>query len=194
MIQYSMIMHTFNHKDFQKLISPERYTIIDPTTILFDIGLKVGDTFLDFGCGPGFFTVPASQIIARSGKVLALDIFDEMLQEVAKANLFAPTEFIKLSESKIPLSDEVANLVFMAFVLHEVTEKKEVVSELYRTTKVNGKIAVIEWNETNTEKGPEVSERISSQETINLLKQAGYKDIVHKDINSYHYLLQGTKR
>ena len=186
-------MHTFNHKDFQKLISPERYNIIAPMPILIDIGLKEGDTFLDFGCGPGFFTVPASQIITKSGKVLALDIFDEMLQELAKANLVAPTDFVKLSESKIPLSDEVANLVFMAFVLHEVTEKKEVVSELYRTNKFNGKIAIIEWNETSTEKGPELSERVSSKETISLLTKVGYENIVHKEINPYHYLVVGTK-
>ncbi|MEI7941562.1 MAG: class I SAM-dependent methyltransferase [Candidatus Riflemargulisbacteria bacterium] len=187
-------MHTFNPKDFQKLITPERYNIINPVLALKDIGLKEGDCFLDFGCGPGFFTVPASQIVTKRGKVFALDIFEEMLQEVANANLSAPAELVKLYDSNIPLSDEIANLVFLAFVLHEVTEKKEIVSELYRTTKVNGKIAIIEWNETNTEKGPEVSERVSSMETMNLLMQAGYKDIVHKDINSYHYLIQGTKR
>lgn len=186
-------MHTFNPKDFAKLKSQERYSIINPMMLLVDLGLKEGDTFLDFGCGPGFFTVPASQIITKSGKVLALDIFDEMLQELAKENLIASTEFVKLSDLKIPLLDEVANLVFMAFVLHEVPEKTEVVSELYRTTKVNGKIAIIEWNETNSEKGPGLSERVSSKETRKLLVKAGYKDITYKEINLYHYLIVGTK-
>ena len=186
-------MHTFNPKDFLKLTSPERYSILNPKSIFVDIGLKEGDFFLDFGCGPGFFTIPASQIVNKTGKVYALDIFDEMLQELAKANLSSPTEFIKLSDSSIPLIDEVANVALMAFVLHEIAEKESVIAELYRMTAVNGKIAIIEWNETNTENGPGLEERVSSQETIDLLKKIGCKNINYKEINPYHYLIIGTK-
>ncbi len=186
-------MHIFNPKDFQKLLSPERHSIINPVTTLTQIGLKEGDTFLDFGCGPGFFTVPASNIVKSSGKIFALDIFDEMLQELAKSELKAPTEFVKLFDSTIPLVDEVANIVFMAFVLHEVIDKEKVLSELYRVTMPKGKIAVIEWNEIHAGKGPDLGERVSSKEAIKVLENAGFKDIIYKEINPYHYLVVGSK-
>ncbi len=36
--------------------------------------VKEGQSFLDYGCGPGVFTIPAARIIGDRGKVFALDL------------------------------------------------------------------------------------------------------------------------
>ena len=37
-------------------------------------GLKKGDVVLDYGCGIGFNTMPAAEIVGKKGKVYAIDI------------------------------------------------------------------------------------------------------------------------
>jgi predicted methyltransferase len=37
----------------------------DPTKALRDAGLEAGQTVLEVGCGPGFFTVPVARIVGE---------------------------------------------------------------------------------------------------------------------------------
>lgn len=47
--------------------------------------LKEGMTFLDLGCGMGFFSIRGAKIVGKTGKVISLDIQPKML-ELTKAN------------------------------------------------------------------------------------------------------------
>jgi len=58
----------------------ERKKWQNPEKILPDIGLKRGSTFVDVGCGEGFFTLPAARIVGKSGVVYGLDIDGEAIQ------------------------------------------------------------------------------------------------------------------
>ncbi|MFO8132477.1 MAG: methyltransferase domain-containing protein [Thermoplasmatota archaeon] len=40
---------------------------------LLDVGLHRGDRVLDFGCGTGFYTLPAAALVGPKGVVYALD-------------------------------------------------------------------------------------------------------------------------
>ena len=46
----------------------------NPYRILNTAGLKKGQQVLEVGCGPGFFTIPASRIVGEEGHVYAVDI------------------------------------------------------------------------------------------------------------------------
>jgi len=45
--------------------------------------LKSGLTFMDLGCGPGFFALPAARMVGKSGKVYGVDINPGSIQELA---------------------------------------------------------------------------------------------------------------
>lgn len=47
--------------------------------------LKEGMTFVDFGCGMGYFSIKGSQIVGKKGKVISVDVQTEML-EILKKN------------------------------------------------------------------------------------------------------------
>lgn len=53
----------------------------DPKNILGRF-IKAGDTVLDVGCGPGFFTIPMARMVGERGLVIAADISAGMLQKV----------------------------------------------------------------------------------------------------------------
>jgi SAM-dependent methyltransferase len=44
--------------------------------------VEEGMTALDVGCGPGFFTVPLAELVGKTGRVIAADLQDGMLQKV----------------------------------------------------------------------------------------------------------------
>jgi len=46
----------------------------DAGKVLRAAGLQPGQSVLEVGCGPGFFTLPAAGIVGDEGSVLALDI------------------------------------------------------------------------------------------------------------------------
>src|SRR5512138_1264458 len=55
----------------------------DPVRILGPF-VKDGDTVLDVGCGPGFFTVPMARLVGPLGRVVAVDIQEKMLEKARR--------------------------------------------------------------------------------------------------------------
>ena len=74
--------HRFDARQRFRLLSEERQAALQPESLLRSLGLKEGMTLADIGCGPGFFTLPAAQIVGPSGSVFAADIEGEMLSTV----------------------------------------------------------------------------------------------------------------
>ena len=50
-----------------------------PESILSEIGLTAGMTFVDIGCGQGCFALPAVRIVGEAGRVYALDANPEAI-------------------------------------------------------------------------------------------------------------------
>ena len=73
--------HKFDAKNRHKLDNPKRREMLPPEKTLIRLGLKQGDIVADIGCGIGYFTIPAANIVGDSGKVFAMDISPEMLEE-----------------------------------------------------------------------------------------------------------------
>src|SRR5512135_861184 len=55
----------------------------DPVRILRPF-LRDGDTALDIGSGPGFFTVPMARMVGEHGLVVAVDVQQEMLDRTRR--------------------------------------------------------------------------------------------------------------
>ncbi len=106
--------------------------------------IQEGQTFLDYGCGTGSFTIPAAKIVSPGGKVYALDYFPrqlEIVEEKSKKEGLANIETI-LSNSKTGLPDECIDVIWMCDVLHEIKERRAVLEELHRVLRSEGVLAI----------------------------------------------------
>lgn len=106
--------------------------------------VEEGQSFLDYGCGTGDFTIPAARIVGVSGKVYALDCFPRQLKIVeakARKEGLSNIETI-LSESKTGLPNECIDIVWMCDVFHEIKQKRAVLEELHRVVKREGVLAI----------------------------------------------------
>ena len=106
--------------------------------------VQEGQTFLDYGCGTGSFTIPAAVMVSEKGKVYALDYFQrqlEIVEERSRKEGLTNIETI-LSDSRTGLPDECIDVIWMCDVLHEIEERRAVLEELYRVLRKEGVLAI----------------------------------------------------
>ena len=113
---------------------------------LKEIGVRKGQTVLDFGCGEGHYTIPTSKVVGKSGKIYALDknedILDMLKISVNQASL-RNIEIIN-GNSRMPIKSESIDFVLCYDVIHYVNkkERKEIYGEVYRVLKEGGLFSV----------------------------------------------------
>ncbi|MBT4267483.1 MAG: class I SAM-dependent methyltransferase [Deltaproteobacteria bacterium] len=109
--------------------------------------IKEGMTVLDLGCGPGFFSIEMAQMVGKSGRVIASDLQEGMLQKVrAKIEGTELQQRINLhqcKENKIGLTDN-ADFVLAFFMLHEVSDQEGLFNEIRTILKPTGHLLIVE--------------------------------------------------
>ncbi len=187
------MMHKFDPQRIERLISEERRSQIQPEAVLRDAGLKEGGYIADIGCGPGFFTIPASMIVGPGGLVYALDTQEEMLARLMSRGL-PPNVIPKRSgEHSFPMDDNRLDFALIAYVLHETEDKALSIKEVKRVLKPGGIVLIIDWKKIKEEKGPPVEERLTEAECIGLLHRAGFSSIKGSSMNPSHYRIAALK-
>jgi ubiquinone/menaquinone biosynthesis C-methylase UbiE len=169
------------HKQ-NKLENPVRLTELNPIDTLNKIGMKANDAICDIGAGSGIFTIPAARI--TTNKVYALEISDEMLsiiKEKANTEGINNIELVKVNDNNLNMEDGSIDIAIMVTVLHEIDQPTELLKEVKRILKDNGKIAVIEFHKRETPMGPPVEHRMYKEDVIKYLKAIDY--IVQKDFD-----------
>jgi ubiquinone/menaquinone biosynthesis C-methylase UbiE len=108
-------------------------------------GLKAGETVLDLGSGAGFDAFLASRQVGESGKVIGVDMTQEMVQK-AQANaekLNVSNVDFRLGEiEKLPVADRSVDVVISNCVINLSPDKAAVFGEIYRCLKPGGRILI----------------------------------------------------
>lgn len=182
--------HKFDVSERSKLDNPQRRAILPPEATLRSLGLKAGEIMADIGCGIGYFTIPAGQIIGPKGKVYALDIAEEMLQEVDEAkkhNNMTNIETVIVAEYDLKLENASVTFAFTCNVLHEIDDLGRYIGEIQRILAVKGRLAVIEWERKVSNLGPPINHRIDKVELIALFKEHGFEILNCQSIGEEYY-------
>jgi len=132
--------------------------------------IREGMTVLDFGCGPGYFTVDMAKMVGKAGRVIAVDLQEGMLQKLKdKIQGTELEESITLHRSevnKIGLSEHV-DFALAFYVIHEISSLQKFFKELASIVKPGGQVLIVE--------PPFHVSKVAFQETINWAKEAGFK-------------------
>jgi len=107
------------------------------------VDLKKGEILLDLGSGAGIDAFLASKLVGNEGKVIGIDMTDEMLEKAKKVaikNNYKNVEFRKGDiEEKIPVEDNSVDVVISNCVINLTSNKINTFKEVYRILKKEGK-------------------------------------------------------
>ncbi len=171
----------------------------DPQLVFDKLNLKEGDCFLDLGCGPGDYSIRASEVIGAFGKVYSLDKNQDSIVDLNNRVVSSGLKNIKAEVCDIagplPVKDSCVDVCFISTVLHSLNladVEKTLFGEIRRVLKPDGRVAIIECKKEVQPFGPPMSMRISPEELEGTITKYGFEKTSLGDLG-YNYLIQFKK-
>ena len=109
--------------------------------------VHAGMTALDFGCGPGFFTLELAQLVGPSGRVIAVDLQADMLEKVrTKIQGTAFEGRIVLHQCKPDRIgwSQVVDFVLAFYMIHELPDQAAFFREVRPLLSAQGRLFIVE--------------------------------------------------
>ena len=153
------------------------------------VGLKEGQTVLDFGCNKGDYVIPASQVVGPRGKVYALDKEPDALsglQRKLKKQGQRGVECLQVAEHEgIPLPARSIDAVLLYDVLHrgyfpELRERRRLLADVHRVLKPGG---LLSFHATHLRQyGMTFAKAVDEVKSVGFdLRGRSYRRLVHDD-------------
>ena len=129
------------------LINPVRRLSQDPAKILRPF-VKEGDTALDVGCGPGYFTTALAGLVGGAGVVISADIQGWMLERVRKrlekAGLSGQVRLHLARADRLEVPSNRVDFALAFWMVHEVPDKERLFSEILACLVPGGTLLMVE--------------------------------------------------
>ena len=125
--------------------NPLLAAVRNPHRILRAAGVEERQTVLEVGCGPGFFTIPAAEIVGEEGHVYAVDVHPRAVARVRnKVERMAVTNVTPLcvNASDTGLPDESIDMAFLFGLQHVAGGLDGVIAELGRVVRPGGILSI----------------------------------------------------
>lgn len=165
---------------------------LNPSEVVAQSGLMQGEVVADLGCGNGFYVLPAAQMVGPTGTIIAVDVMEQKLAAtVSIANQFGykNVQILQADLSK-PIFDippGSCDMVIIGNIFHEISQKDQLLKNVYRVLKSPGRVLVVEWKRTYTPFGPPLERRVDQEKMEVLLVNAGLRKIKDLQTDGYHY-------
>jgi ubiquinone/menaquinone biosynthesis C-methylase UbiE len=120
----------------------------EPARLMKALDLKPGQTVCDLGCGNGFYTLKLADAVGPTGKVLAVEIQQEMLDLLARRAAKTDHKNITpilgtVADPKLP--ENSCDLVLLVDVYHEIDHPVEVLAAIRKSLAKTGRMVLVEF-------------------------------------------------
>lgn len=107
--------------------------------------LRTGETVLDLGSGGGIDVFLASRRVGEGGRVIGVDLTEEMIARAKRNALsggYENVEFRKGMIEALPVEDESVDVVISNCVINLSPDKSRVFKEAYRVLRPDGRLMI----------------------------------------------------
>ncbi|NQT27534.1 class I SAM-dependent methyltransferase [candidate division KSB1 bacterium] len=127
-----------------------RHWLYPPLVTLQDADIQSGQTVLEVGCGPGFFTIPAATLVGDKGHIIAMDVSSSFIKRVSNkveaANLHN-VQVLKRNALDTGLDTASIDTVIIFGVLpFPLLPLNQLLPEMHRVLKPDGTLSVWLWS------------------------------------------------
>jgi ubiquinone/menaquinone biosynthesis C-methylase UbiE len=127
---------------------PEREKEEAPAKLMEALKIKPGDVVADVGAGSGYFTFRLADKVGAKGKVLAVDIQEEMLDLIRKKMKATKTTNVEpvlgeITDPKLPAGG--VDLILLVDVYHEFSHPYEMTEAMVKSLKPGGRLVFVEY-------------------------------------------------
>ena len=108
-------------------------------------GVQPGETVLDLGSGAGIYLLLAAKRVGPHGRVIGVDMTDEMVARARRAVVEAGAEQVEVRRGlieELPVEDSSVDLVISNCVINLSPEKERVFAEIARVLKPGGRVSI----------------------------------------------------
>ncbi|MHA1602732.1 MAG: class I SAM-dependent methyltransferase, partial [Promethearchaeota archaeon] len=111
---------------------------------LQEVPIKSGDKLLDYGCGPGSYSLCAAEKIGENGMVFAADIQPLAAKYIQKSAKKAHLTNIKTITTSCDtgLDKNSIDVMLLYDCIHNFNDPIEILTEMHRVLKPEGKLSV----------------------------------------------------
>ncbi len=141
------ISHVMGHLGADWLERPAREREERTDLLLEALPLRQHDTVADLGAGTGYFSFPVAKRVPQ-GRVVAVDLQPEMIDIIRARSQERGTTNItpQLATATSPrLEENTVDLVLMVDAYHEFSHPAEVMQEVVKALKTNGRVVLVEY-------------------------------------------------
>jgi ubiquinone/menaquinone biosynthesis C-methylase UbiE len=159
---------------------PQRESEEHPEVVIDALALHKGEVVADLGAGSGFFTFRIAPKVGKTGKVLAVDIQDEMLQSIrqrAAGSKVTNIEEVKDTETDPKLPANGVDLVLMVDVYHELSYPFEVMTKVREALKPDGRVVFVEYRKEDPQVPIKEVHKMSVEQLDQEMKVVGMKRV-----------------
>jgi ubiquinone/menaquinone biosynthesis C-methylase UbiE len=142
----------------------------------------------------GMFALPMAELVGSKGRVYAIDNSEQMLAHIKSKNPPANLILVNSDVRRTGLSNQIADMCLLAFILHEVKEPSGVIAEASRLLKSDGRLIIIEWKADFDSPGPPRKRRISKEQIEQFFGHTGVMLDNYIDWSLNHYVVSGSRK
>ena len=168
-----------------------------PDTLVSALEIPAGATVAEIGPGTGYFTWRLARAVGTSGKVLAVDVQQAMLDRTAETlrkHQLSNVE-LRLGEEANPrLPRGVLDLVFIAHAYHEFSNPEAMIRAVKQSLKPGGRLVIVEFAEGHPFGPLDKAERMTEEQIRAEIEPAGFDLDRVLDIVPIEHCLVFTRR
>jgi predicted methyltransferase len=174
------IAHVMGAAGMAWLERPEREAEERPQQVIEALDIRKGQTVADLGAGSGYFSFRMAPKVGGEGKVLAVDIQEEMLNVVrqrAQREGIKNVVAVRSSSADSKLAPASIDLLLMVDVYHELEYPYEVMQSVVKALKPGGRVALVEYRKEDARVPIKEVHKMSEQQIIKEMAAVGLKHV-----------------
>jgi len=161
----------------ERFDAPDRVRWQKTDHVLRMLALEEGQRVADIGAGTGYFTVLLAGEVGPTGKVYAVDIEPTMLEYIRQRPELAElhnVETVLAPPDDPTLPDAGVDLILIVNTWHHIEKRGAYLEHLDHALAPDGRLVIIDWAKRDLPMGPPLAEKLSRDQVVDEMRDAGF--------------------